>query len=404
MISFPLTPKFWKKWSWSQWLGLLLCFTPLLFWLWQDFASHREENWVSIQVGQPQKVARFLSSLGISVKREGRALLVPSSFASKLQEILPSFDLEEREEVRASFFESPWQRRLRWHAALEKRLGRLLSVFPGVRAAYVQLPFSKEGKVEKAAVLLLLEQEKLYLSKEEVEGMAKLVAHSVKGLSPKNVALIARGRVYQIGQGDFSIPKSSWEARLQKGLASLPILSYSLQWRGEKALLLLVIPKEKAKKEFKESLQKLCEHLLFPYTLEKLEILSVETNSPKENFPFSPWTLAFLLPLCFYFAYLLRKKGESSLPSILPETFEDLKGVPRRELKEALQEVDKRTLAMALKVASPEVKQAVFTALSEEDAQWIKEELEQLGPLPLQKVLTAQEEVVQSVLEVKNSL
>ncbi len=77
--------------------------------------------------------------------------------------------------------------------------------------------------------------------------------------------------------------------------------------------------------------------------------------------------------------------------------FDDLPGLEPRALQLALREVEGSDLAVALKAASEEVKQAVFDNLSENAAAALKEELELLGPVRRRDVLAAQEKVVMAV-------
>ena len=74
--------------------------------------------------------------------------------------------------------------------------------------------------------------------------------------------------------------------------------------------------------------------------------------------------------------------------------FEDLARLDRSSVQALLGEVDPRTLALALKVATPEVEKNVFSNLSRRAAAMVQEERELLGPTPLREVKAAQEQVL----------
>ena len=76
-------------------------------------------------------------------------------------------------------------------------------------------------------------------------------------------------------------------------------------------------------------------------------------------------------------------------------TFEDLLGVPASSLRELLAQVDKKTMGLALKGASEELKSHIYTAMSQRAAQMLKEDMEALGPTRTRQVQQAQQEVVQ---------
>jgi flagellar motor switch protein FliG len=75
-------------------------------------------------------------------------------------------------------------------------------------------------------------------------------------------------------------------------------------------------------------------------------------------------------------------------------TFEDLLGVADVSVREWLGSMDKKTLALALKGASADLKDHVFGAMSSRAVEMLKEDMEALGPVRGKDVLQAQQEAV----------
>jgi flagellar motor switch protein FliG len=75
-------------------------------------------------------------------------------------------------------------------------------------------------------------------------------------------------------------------------------------------------------------------------------------------------------------------------------TFEDLGSLLPTSLREILAQIDKKTLAMALKGAGEEVRAAFYSAMSSRAADMLKEDMEALGPVRMQQVQQAQKDVV----------
>ena len=74
--------------------------------------------------------------------------------------------------------------------------------------------------------------------------------------------------------------------------------------------------------------------------------------------------------------------------------FEDLLQVEDRSFREILQNVDNQGLAKALKTATEELKQKIFTNLSERAADMLKEDMEIMGPVRLKEVEDAQQNIL----------
>jgi flagellar motor switch protein FliG len=76
--------------------------------------------------------------------------------------------------------------------------------------------------------------------------------------------------------------------------------------------------------------------------------------------------------------------------------FEDLLQIEDRNFRSILQNVDNQLLAKALRTASEEMKQKVFGNLSERAAEMLKEDMEVMGPIKLNEVEQAQQEIIKA--------
>lgn len=77
--------------------------------------------------------------------------------------------------------------------------------------------------------------------------------------------------------------------------------------------------------------------------------------------------------------------------------FEDMILLDDRSVQRLLKEIETKDLAVALKAASDEVKNKIFTNVSERVGTMIKEEMEFLGPMRLSDVEAAQQKIVESI-------
>lgn len=77
--------------------------------------------------------------------------------------------------------------------------------------------------------------------------------------------------------------------------------------------------------------------------------------------------------------------------------FEDILRVNDKGIQSVLKEVDNQELAVALRMASDELKQKIFGNMSERAAQLIKEEMEFMGPVRVSDVESAQQKIVDVV-------
>ena len=74
--------------------------------------------------------------------------------------------------------------------------------------------------------------------------------------------------------------------------------------------------------------------------------------------------------------------------------FEDLLQIENRHFRDILQNVDNQLLIKALKTTSDEMKDKVFSNLSERASEMLKEDMEVMGPVKLSEVEEAQQEVI----------
>lgn len=78
-------------------------------------------------------------------------------------------------------------------------------------------------------------------------------------------------------------------------------------------------------------------------------------------------------------------------------TFEDVKKIDDKGIQTVLKEVPRDQLVMALKTASPELKDLLFRNVSQRAAEMIKEDLDAMGPVKLKDVEKAQQGIVDIV-------
>jgi flagellar motor switch protein FliG len=75
-------------------------------------------------------------------------------------------------------------------------------------------------------------------------------------------------------------------------------------------------------------------------------------------------------------------------------TFEDLLTVPDTGIREILAQIDKKSLALALKQSSPDLKEHIFKSMSSRAVDMLKEDMEVLGAVKAKDVQKAQQDVV----------
>ena len=83
--------------------------------------------------------------------------------------------------------------------------------------------------------------------------------------------------------------------------------------------------------------------------------------------------------------------------------FEDVLKVDDRGIQKVLKEVDQQELALALKTASPELREKIFRNMSERAGQLIQEEMEFMGPVRVADVESAQQRIVDIVRRLEDA-
>ncbi|MCC6676962.1 MAG: flagellar motor switch protein FliG [Phycisphaerales bacterium] len=83
--------------------------------------------------------------------------------------------------------------------------------------------------------------------------------------------------------------------------------------------------------------------------------------------------------------------------------FEDIRLVNDKGIQAVLKEVDNDELSLALKTASAELQQKIFSNMSERAAQLIKEDMEFMGPVRVSDVESAQQRIVDIVRRLEES-
>lgn len=83
--------------------------------------------------------------------------------------------------------------------------------------------------------------------------------------------------------------------------------------------------------------------------------------------------------------------------------FEDIMSVDDRGIQAVLKEIENDELALALRTASEELKQKIFSNVSERAALLIKEEMEYMGPVRISDVESAQQKIVETVRRLEDA-
>jgi flagellar motor switch protein FliG len=74
--------------------------------------------------------------------------------------------------------------------------------------------------------------------------------------------------------------------------------------------------------------------------------------------------------------------------------FEDVIKLPDTTIQRILKEIDSKSLALALKATSPDLREKIYQNMSDRAASMLKEELEYLGAVKLKDVENAQKEIL----------
>ncbi len=77
--------------------------------------------------------------------------------------------------------------------------------------------------------------------------------------------------------------------------------------------------------------------------------------------------------------------------------FEDIVNIQDRDIQKILREVDRKDLALSLKIADDKLKEKIFTNMSERAADLLKEELQYMGMVKLKEVEASQAKIIDVV-------
>lgn len=83
--------------------------------------------------------------------------------------------------------------------------------------------------------------------------------------------------------------------------------------------------------------------------------------------------------------------------------FEDIRFVNDRGIQAVLKEIDNDQLALSLKTASDDLKEQIFSNMSERAADVVREDMEYMGPVRLSDVEGAQQRIVDIVRRLEDA-
>lgn len=81
--------------------------------------------------------------------------------------------------------------------------------------------------------------------------------------------------------------------------------------------------------------------------------------------------------------------------------FEDLMQLDIRDLKELIQRVDRKVLTLALKGTSEQLKQRIFSVMSQRSAEMLKEDIDVIGAVKIREVESAQQQIIALIREME---
>jgi flagellar motor switch protein FliG len=84
-------------------------------------------------------------------------------------------------------------------------------------------------------------------------------------------------------------------------------------------------------------------------------------------------------------------------------TFEDVVSLDTRSMQRLLRDVDSKDLALALKVASVELKDAIYAGMTQRALQSLQDDLEMMGPAKLRDIEAAQAKIVAVVRQLEEA-
>jgi flagellar motor switch protein FliG len=81
--------------------------------------------------------------------------------------------------------------------------------------------------------------------------------------------------------------------------------------------------------------------------------------------------------------------------------FEDLMQIDVRDLKELIQQVDRKVLTIALKGTSEQLKARIFSVMSQRSAEMLKEDIDVIGAVKIREVEAAQQQIIAQIREME---
>jgi flagellar motor switch protein FliG len=81
--------------------------------------------------------------------------------------------------------------------------------------------------------------------------------------------------------------------------------------------------------------------------------------------------------------------------------FEDLMQLDIRDLKELIQRADRKTLTVAMKGTSEQLRERIFSVLSQRSAEMLREDIEVAGAVKIREVEAAQQEIIAQIREME---
>ena len=78
-------------------------------------------------------------------------------------------------------------------------------------------------------------------------------------------------------------------------------------------------------------------------------------------------------------------------------TFEDLALIDSKQMQTVMKDVDQADMVLALKTSSDAIKELIFSSMSTRAAEMVRDDLENLGPVKVSDVETAQQKIIKVV-------
>jgi hypothetical protein len=103
------------------------------------------------------------------------------------------------------------------------------------------------------------------------------------------------------------------------------------------------------------------------------------------------------------FARIISENIPYSLDSFSPEKFDMILELDNMAIQKTLREVDSQVLTKAMKGEKEPVKEKIFSNMSERAARMLKDDLECMGPVGINDVMEAQEQIIRIIHHLADS-